>query len=143
MKERWKIIKNDVKKVSVLMVVFFAYLFVGRHFLYSLCPMVMITGFPCPGCGMTRAMFAFLRGDFVAAWKLHPFLYVLIFYVVCLGIRRYVLLKECKRYGSYLLWIFAAMFLFYIYRMIRYFPGNPPMSYYYGSWIFRIWNQFH
>lgn len=34
-----------------------------------------MTGFPCPGCGLTRAMFMVLRGDFAGAWKMHPFIY--------------------------------------------------------------------
>lgn len=44
---------------------------VGRGF--SFCAFRRITGIPCPGCGMTRAMAALARGDFVAALHLHPF----------------------------------------------------------------------
>ncbi len=30
------------------------------------CPILVITSVPCPTCGMTRAFFAFLQGDFAA-----------------------------------------------------------------------------
>lgn len=36
------------------------------------CPFRNLTGFPCPGCGMTRAWFAFLRLDILAAFRYHP-----------------------------------------------------------------------
>jgi hypothetical protein len=44
---------------------------VGRG--YSFCAFRRMTGIPCPGCGMTRAMAALARGHFVAALHLHPF----------------------------------------------------------------------
>ncbi|QTN33167.1 DUF2752 domain-containing protein [Akkermansiaceae bacterium] len=37
------------------------------------CPFLQLTGKPCPGCGMTRSCFAFLRGDFADVWRLNPF----------------------------------------------------------------------
>lgn len=35
------------------------------------CPILRLTGIPCPGCGMTRALLAALRGDFVGAMRWH------------------------------------------------------------------------
>ena len=39
----------------------------------SICPMVAFTGFPCPGCGLTRAGLLALSLDFPGAWKMNPF----------------------------------------------------------------------
>lgn len=36
------------------------------------CPWRNLTGFPCPGCGMSRAWWSALRLDFAAAWEQHP-----------------------------------------------------------------------
>lgn len=30
----------------------------------SLCPLKMLTGFPCPGCGITKSLVYFYEGDF-------------------------------------------------------------------------------
>jgi hypothetical protein len=37
-----------------------------------LCPFAMAFGIPCPGCGLSRAAFALLRGDLHAALAVHP-----------------------------------------------------------------------
>lgn len=44
-----------------------------------LCPVRLLTGYPCPGCGGTRAMGAICLGDFERAWQLNP-----ITFFVCL-----------------------------------------------------------
>ncbi len=37
------------------------------------CVFAEITGLPCPGCGLTRATSALLRGDWRTSWQFHPF----------------------------------------------------------------------
>ena len=102
----------------------------------------MITGFPCPGCGLSRAGFSILRGEFLQAWYLHPFIYGIGLLTAVFVIRRYILHKETGSLKKWLIFLLAGMFVFYIYRMIRYFPGEPPMSYYPGNLLSRIAQAF-
>jgi hypothetical protein len=44
----------------------------------TLCPIAMITGVPCPGCGMTRAVSHLVNGDLEAAFGFHPLVIPLI-----------------------------------------------------------------
>lgn len=37
-----------------------------------LCPVAAITRHPCPGCGLTRAGMALLRGDLAESARIHP-----------------------------------------------------------------------
>ncbi len=36
------------------------------------CPLRALAGIPCPGCGLTRALVAALRGDLAASLRFHP-----------------------------------------------------------------------
>jgi len=38
----------------------------------NFCPFRMLTGLPCPGCGMGHALVYALRGDFFASFSAHP-----------------------------------------------------------------------
>jgi hypothetical protein len=51
----------------------------GRAPAFTLCLFRGLTGIPCPGCGLTRAAIALLRGDWAAALLLHPLALVLAF----------------------------------------------------------------
>ena len=39
----------------------------------SLCPFRLLTGFPCPGCGLTHAFCNISHGHFKMAWQANPF----------------------------------------------------------------------
>lgn len=104
---------------------------VWEKYLHSLCPMVMITGLPCPGCGLTRALFCLLRLDFSGAFRMHPFIYPIAFYAGIFGWNRYIRKQNMGSLLKALVLLSAvAMILFYIWRMLKFFPGDPPMSYY-------------
>jgi hypothetical protein len=44
---------------------------------FPLCPVAGTFGIPCPGCGLTRATLALLRGDVHAALHFHPLVWLL------------------------------------------------------------------
>lgn len=44
----------------------------------TFCPFALCTGTACPGCGMTRAASALIRGDFDAAMTMHPLVPLLV-----------------------------------------------------------------
>lgn len=129
---------QDLWNIRVAILIFAVYFLVGSRVLYSLCPMVVVTGLPCPGCGLTRAAFRILHGDFVGAWKMHPFIYGVIVLAVWFCVRRYILKKEVKSLGKWVIILCLGMMVYYVYRMVRYFPGEAPMSYYGGNVMRRV-----
>ena len=40
------------------------------------CPVKLVTGVPCPTCGITRATRLALQGDFAAATRMHPLVWL-------------------------------------------------------------------
>lgn len=131
MRRALKLLWKDIKDVKWAIIIIIAYFALGRYFLYSLCPMVMVTGLPCPGCGLTRAGFALLRLDLAGAYRIHPFIYPIAGYMVVFGWNRYIMGRRMgKKLKAGLIVLMALAILFYGWRMWMYFPGEPPMSYY-------------
>ena len=126
-----KLLWKDIKDIKWAIIIIIAYFALGRYFLYSLCPMVMVTGLPCPGCGLTRAGFALLRLDLAGAYRIHPFIYPIAGYIAVFGWNRYIMGRRMgKKLKAGLTVLMVLVILFYGWRMWMYFPGEPPMSYY-------------
>lgn len=47
-------------------------------FSIPVCPTATIFHFPCPGCGLSRATMALLRGDFAVAFRIHPAVFIVL-----------------------------------------------------------------
>ncbi|MDB9493953.1 DUF2752 domain-containing protein [Spirulina major CS-329] len=56
----------------------------GGGFSPFFCPVLKVTGVPCPGCGMTRSFVALARGDFDGAIAFH--LFGPLVFTACFGI---------------------------------------------------------
>ena len=135
----WKILREDIYGVRGVIIALALYFLFFRYILRSICPVVLVTGFPCPGCGMTRAAFCVLHLDFIGAWETHPFIFPIILLAAVFTWNRYILCRTSQPLLKKCVVVLAvAMILFYLWRMYVYFPGEPPMSYYKGNLIVRI-----
>lgn len=132
---------DDIKSARWAIILIIAYFAFFKNYIYTICPVVLLTGYPCPGCGMTRAMFGVLRLDFIGAWKMHPFIYPIGILVIMFAVSRYIMNgKYMKLVKCFLVIIAVGMVIFYIYRMITLFPETTPMVYYYGNYYNRLLN---
>ncbi len=57
----------------------------GVGFAGWMCPFYQATGWPCPGCGLGRACVLLLRGEWIAALRLHAFAPLLLLTLAVLG----------------------------------------------------------
>ena len=80
------------------------------------CPFRTVTGWLCPGCGVTRLCLALLRWDWAAAWNANPVLLLMLPVLALLGVRlaiRYV--REGTTAGpkweSALLWTMTVLLI--------------------------------
>ncbi|MCR5452204.1 MAG: DUF2752 domain-containing protein [Lachnospiraceae bacterium] len=71
--------------------------------IYHGCLFHELTGLFCPGCGGTRALYAFFRGDFISSFRYHPFvLYSAVSFIyIIYTLIRYLLRKRSKNDGEY------------------------------------------
>lgn len=56
---------------------------------YPQCIFHLLTGLWCPGCGLTRGLYAFLHGDYLAAARMNYLLFVVVpVFAVCACVSR-------------------------------------------------------
>ena len=71
-------LKHLLKGLAEIIAIGLVYtLFVSLTHLSIPCPFRLITGFRCPGCGVTHYCLAMLRLDLSAAFRANPFLFCL------------------------------------------------------------------
>lgn len=104
---------------------------------FPLCPMAGSFGIPCPGCGLTRATLALLRGDIPTALRFHPLVAVLTpLFILFVGSALWQLLRDpraprrslCIRWNAPLLNVGATLLLIltlgvWLARFAGYFGG--------------------
>lgn len=119
----------DMKKY-VWLGVFLAVYYVAVHTLLPVaCPLILTTGFPCAGCGMTRAVLFVLTGQFSRAFYLNPLAFVVVLFGMYCCFYRYVLGKPVRGFVKGILVICILLFLAYGVRMYFYFPDRIPYVY--------------
>lgn len=102
----WFKICGIIGALITLMVPFFLIVFHQDNHLetaQSLCPLKMLTGFPCPSCGITKSLVYFYEGDLQKSLYYHilgPF--VILFCVATIGVLTTELITK-KEYFTQLL----------------------------------------
>ncbi len=115
----------------ISMLVFIAYVLLNRLLLGScvICPFRALTSYPCPGCGLTHAGIALLHLDLKASLKFHAlFLPVIVtLFIVFFPRGLFKVMDWAKRQYWWYALLTVALFGYYGFRMIRYYPGEYPM----------------
>ena len=74
--------KKRLKVISAVIILII--IIIGYYFLYQFyhigipCPIHYFTGFYCPGCGLTRMIFALINLDFYQAFRFNPLLFIML-----------------------------------------------------------------
>lgn len=85
------------------------------------CILYEITGFKCPGCGITRLIVSVARLDFAAAFGYNPFLFItgpLLLFYLAFSEARYVIYGNA-RMGKWVIFIWAELILAILYGVLR------------------------
>ncbi len=133
----WKEIANRIRKdmrsygVALFVVAVFYFL---MHILFeAFCPMVVLTGFPCPGCGLTRSILFFLTGQWERSFYIHPMGGIVICFLCYCAWFRYIKGRKIPGLNWILAVLVGAAVLLFLLRMRLYFPNRPPYTYTSGN----------
>jgi hypothetical protein len=64
------------------MIYLYSYFDPSDYPFFPKCPVYMLTGYECPGCGSQRAFYNFFQGNFLTAFRYNPLMFALIPYVL-------------------------------------------------------------
>lgn len=126
-KEGFYLFADDVRNLLPAIAAIFLYAVVTHLLFNRFCPMLIATGYPCPGCGMTRALILVLSGKMVQAWELQPPVYGWILFGLAVVIRRYFIRKPVLRREKNIWMLLLSLLLIsslvlYGYRIFTGFP---------------------
>ncbi len=122
-------IGKDVRQYGLGLLAVAGLYFVIHGLFDAFCPSVLISGFPCPGCGMTRAMIYLLRGEVGRSCAINPAGVLWAAWAVLFAFERYGLGRRSKTIVRAAYAIAVFMIMVYIIRMKWYFPDRPPYVY--------------
>lgn len=72
------------------------------------CIFNLVTGYQCPGCGMTRAVNSVMHGDIMAAYG-----YNKLIFLIPIGLTIYGILKVLEKNTEKLVWLYILIVLLY------------------------------
>lgn len=115
-------ILSDIKKNGLAIIIVAVGLFVVNYIFGTICPIAILFGVPCPGCGMTRAVMAVLHGQFMQAAHYNAAVYLWAAYAVFWAIDRYFF--ENKKKMISVTAIIVVCILTIVYFIYRIFTGT-------------------
>ena len=105
---------------------------------HRFCPVVIMTGFTCPGCGLTRALFNLITLHPIKALEYNLSYPLWAALAVVFFIRRYVQGGSTTVLRYPVMAVCLITIGIYIWRMTHVFPGKEPMVYFHGNVFARL-----
>lgn len=131
-------IGKDVRAYWGFAVLFVLYDIAANLLFGAFCPSVIAAGIPCPGCGMTRSVAAFLTGQFERGIQMNPLGIAWIVWALYFAVMRYGFGKKAKGLMTAGGVLIVLMIGVYVWRMWMEFPGEPPICYTPGNVLERM-----
>jgi len=100
----------------------------AKESFFPVCPLYRLTGFACPGCGMTRAFHALFHGDILTALHYNAFVpvFAVLLTFVFVSLILYAASARSIRIYAFkpsMLWtVFALLLVFGVLRNLPFYP---------------------
>ncbi len=133
MKKIGKRIWADVQNYWMAGVAIVIYTLLVHVAFRAFCPMVIVTGLPCPGCGITRSLCYLLTGQVAESIHMHPMGIVVACFFLYVAWNRYIIGRNPKKIMLLITVLAILLLITYLVRMYLYFPNRAPYVYKEGN----------
>ncbi len=141
-KRTLRLLISDLRKNAIPLLIVIAIWYLSHLLFDHFCPLILLTGFPCPGCGLTRAFYAFAALHPLEAMKYNPSYPLWMVLIIAALVQRYIRFGSLKGFIRPLIAVSLITIVLYIYRMIFAFPGHEPMAYTGKNYLATIWPDY-
>lgn len=123
--------KKNLKLAILAILGLFIYFFISEKYHFAIpCLFYTITGYYCPGCGITRLAFSCLKLDFYQAFRYNPLVFILIILFIIFKLLQIIIKKLIKidlEIPNYIYYILLIIILLYgILRNVPFFDFLAP-----------------
>ena len=136
----WHRLKYDIFQNRFALFILVLYFLLTGLIFGQVCPFKLVTGLPCPGCGLVRGCLTFLTLQFDLSFHYNVTAGLWIAGILYLIVCRYICGKPCKGALPIFVIIGVITIIVYIRRMMTEFPGDGAMSYYSANLLSYLWN---
>ena len=109
-----KTLKEDIYNLRYGLIVAALYIIIMQSIFHAVCPIRIFLHINCPGCGLTRACLALLRGDFVKSWQYNRTAILWIIAISLFVIDRYIKPLKVKPFPAIFTFVAIVTFINYI-----------------------------
>ncbi len=124
-----KRLSDDIRQNIKPIIIIIGLWAILRILFHNFCPVVLLCGFPCPGCGLTRAFIKFVTFHPIKAFRLNPAYPLWIVLLILSVWRRYIRGQSLSVLKIPVVITVIITVLIYVYRLKYEFPGEMPMNY--------------
>lgn len=138
MREIGKRIWHDVETYWAAAAALALYTVMVNLLFHHFCPMVIISGLPCPGCGLTRSFVYLASGKVQQSIYINPMGIPIAGILIYFFWNRYILGRKAKWMMRLIIIAVVMLLVLYFWRMYVFFPNRVPYIYTEGNILSHI-----
>lgn len=119
-------ILHDIRQNHIALSLLAVYLVTTQLVFQTVCPFAILTGLPCPACGLTRGALLVFCGNFPAAAQQNPAIFLWLPFLIYLIIFRYFFGKKPPLVLPLTIFLCLFTFILYGYRFACGSPASVP-----------------
>lgn len=113
---------GDLHQIRIALLLLVLYATAAQLLFHTICPFAILSGLPCPACGLTRAGILLLTGKPAAAAQTNAMIFLWAPFLLYLCILRYFIGKRAPFSTAFAILICLGTLFYYVLRMSQ---GNP------------------